>query len=67
LVGDRYPAGSFGARAVILLHELAHKIDPKGFQDDAGPGLLGMPDMKKSEANTKLVVDNCKDAIDGKK
>ncbi|HEY5030599.1 MAG TPA: hypothetical protein VIK39_19505 [Candidatus Angelobacter sp.] len=67
LVGDLYSAGSFGARAVILLHELAHKIDPKGFQDDVDPGQLGMPNTSKSEANSKLVVDKCKDAIDGKK
>jgi hypothetical protein len=66
-VGDLYPAGSFGARAVILFHELAHKLDPKGFQDDVGPPPLSMPDTKKSDENTKLVVDKCKDAIDGKK
>lgn len=66
LVGDRYSSGTLGARMVILLHELAHKLNPQGFQVDMGPGPLYMPDTKKSDANTKLVVDHCKDAIDAK-
>ena len=56
LIGG-YSAGSPGAREVILLHELAHKILPPGFVgDDAGtPGA--------SEKNTTLVLQNCEKAI----
>jgi RHS repeat-associated protein len=66
LIGDRYSAGSIGARMVILLHELGHKLNPKGFQVDVGPGPLYMPDKPKSDANTQLVIDHCAGAIDGK-
>jgi len=37
---------------VILLHELAHKINPPGFLDDAFS-------VRASEKNTQLVMDNC--------
>jgi|HubBroStandDraft_6_1064221.scaffolds.fasta_scaffold575698_2 hypothetical protein len=57
-VGDYvgYEAGTFGARSVILLHELAHKVMPPGFIPvDVDPGA--------SEKNTKTVIDNCAKAI----
>jgi RHS repeat-associated protein len=54
-----FPPGSFGARMVILLHELAHKVMPPGFTRD---GRLDDP-ANASEKNTQRVVDHCKDAI----
>ena len=52
-----YPPASYGARAVILLHELAHHILPPGFtSDDAFTN-------GASESNTQLVVDHCAAAI----
>ena len=52
-----FSAGSFGARSVILLHELAHIVSPPEFiGSDAGtPGT--------SEKNTQMVVDHCLHAI----
>lgn len=54
-----YVAGGFGARMVILLHELAHKVQPPGIVDDGGV----VPNVPASMANTQLVVDNCATAI----
>lgn len=56
-VGDVYPAGSNGARAVIMLHELAHHLHPEGIVPDA----LSPAD---SDKNTQTVMKNCKDTID---
>jgi RHS repeat-associated protein len=52
-----FSAGSFGARSVTLLHELAHKVNPPGIiPNDAGtPGA--------SEKNTQMVIDHCLHAI----
>lgn len=44
-----YQPGSFGARMVILLHELGHKVSPPGF-DNGGSGPLGGLN-EHSEAN----------------
>jgi RHS repeat-associated protein len=52
-----YYSGTFGARMVILMHELAHKIGlpNEEFPDDAlGPG---------SEQNTLKIIQLCRDAI----
>ncbi|HYL17035.1 MAG TPA: RHS repeat-associated core domain-containing protein [Terriglobales bacterium] len=61
LVGDVYSAGSFGARSVILLHELAHKVMPPGFiaNDADTPGA--------SEKNTQMVINHCAKAIGAQK
>lgn len=53
-----YEAGSFEAQMVILLHELAHKLGPQGFQDDGGFGR-----EKESEENTNLMIENCRVTI----
>jgi hypothetical protein len=57
-VADAFNPGSFGARMVILLHELAHKINPPGFKDDAFS-------VRDSEKNTQLIMDHCLHAIMG--
>jgi RHS repeat-associated protein len=53
-----YYSGTFGARMVILMHELAHKIGlPNGeFPDD---GI----DVAQSEKNTLKIIQLCRDAI----
>ena len=53
-VGDKYKPGSTGAREVILLHELAHKM-----QLIPHDGL----DVRQSEKNTQTVIEHCADAI----
>jgi len=53
-VGDKYKPGSTGAREVILLHELAHKM-----QLIPHDGL----DVRQSEKNTRTVIEHCADAI----
>lgn len=60
LVGGVYPAGSLGARMVIMLHELAHQIQPPGFTHD---GRLTDP-ADASEKNTTRVMEHCAKAID---
>src|SRR4029077_10386262 len=52
-----FSAGSFGARSVILLHEVAHKVNPPGFiaSDADTPGA--------TEKNTQLVIEHCLNAI----
>jgi len=52
-----FSAGSFGARSLILLHELAHIVSPPGFigSDADTPGA--------SEKNTQMVIDHCLHAI----
>lgn len=51
-----YDPGSFGARMVILLHELAHKVHAPGIANDRlSPG--------DSEKNTRLVIQHCGLAI----
>jgi RHS repeat-associated protein len=52
-----YRSGSFGARMVILLHELAHKVMPPEFTPDA-------LSTAASVKNTELVIQHCKAAID---
>jgi RHS repeat-associated protein len=50
-----YQPGSYGARMIILLHELAHKvylIDPDGFLDTT-----------KSDANTQTVMKHCASTV----
>ncbi len=59
LVGGVYPAGSLGARMVILLHELAHKVNPPDFTHD---GRLTDP-SDASEKNTDRVMKHCAKAI----
>lgn len=60
--GDKpiYQPGTFEARMVILLHELAHKAMPQGFNN-----LDGALDAKPnaSEDNTSLVIEKCRSAI----
>jgi hypothetical protein len=53
-VGDKYKPGSTGAREVILLHELAHKM-----QLIPHDGL----NVRQSEKNTQTVIEHCADAI----
>jgi RHS repeat-associated protein len=60
LVGGVYGAGTLGARMVILLHELAHKIMPPGFTPD---GRLTDP-ADASDKNTARVMEHCAKAID---
>jgi RHS repeat-associated protein len=62
LIGGVYPPGSDGARMVILLHELAHKVVPPGFTHD---GALDSP-PGESDKNTDRVLEHCEKAIDGK-
>jgi len=57
LVGGKFAPGSFGAQMVILFHELGHKINPPGFTNDS------VYDPGASEKNTRLVIDNCLNAI----
>jgi hypothetical protein len=54
-----YDAGTFEAQMVILLHELAHKTNPKGFTRD---NRLDDP-LDASEKNTNVLIDHCKNAI----
>ena len=61
-VGDVYPPGSPGARMTILLHELAHKVQPPGITHD---GAVDSP-PGESEKNTQKVLKNCEKAIDAK-
>lgn len=56
-VGDVYPAGSNGAREVIMLHELTHHLHPEGIVDDRFS-------TADSDKNTQTVMKNCKDTID---
>jgi hypothetical protein len=56
-VGDVYPAGSKGARTVIMFHELAHHLKPEGIVDDRFSSA-------DSDKNTQTVMKNCKDTID---
>jgi RHS repeat-associated protein len=60
LVGGVYPPGSVGARMVILLHELAHKIQPPGITHDGA--LDSSPGA--SDKNTDRVIEHCEKAID---
>jgi RHS repeat-associated protein len=53
-VGDKYKPGSTGAREVILLHELAHKMQL--IPHDS-------LDVRQSEKNTQTVIDHCAGAI----
>jgi hypothetical protein len=63
LVGGLYSAGSPGAQIVILLHELAHKVNPPGFTaDDADT-----PGNSASNKNTQMVIDHCAKTIDAQK
>jgi RHS repeat-associated protein len=54
-IGGVFPPGSHGARMIILLHELAHKVFPD-FPDDS----LSSAD---SDKNTKTVMDHCGKAV----
>src|ERR1700686_1164605 len=57
-VGDVYPPGSLGARMVIVLHELAHKVHPEGITHD---GSLDST-VGASEKNTQKVIEHCEKA-----
>jgi len=55
-----YEPGSYGARMIILLHELAHKVfDPSDFPND------GKIDARtdQSEINTQTVMKHCASAV----
>ena len=54
-IGDFKP-GSHAARMIIMLHELAHKVSPPGFTDDAFS-------TSDSEKNTKKVMEHCAAAV----
>jgi hypothetical protein len=53
-VGGVFAPGSYGARAIILLHELAHKV-----------GLIpdDRLDVKQSMTNTATVMKNCAETV----
>jgi RHS repeat-associated protein len=53
-----YYSGTFGARMVILMHELAHKI---GLPYEEFP--LDQFDQNQSEKNTLKIIQLCRDAI----
>ena len=53
-----YYSGTFGARMVILMHELAHKI---GLPYEEFP--LAQFDQNQSEKNTLKIIQLCRDAI----
>jgi len=53
LVGGKYRPGTTGARKVIMLHELAHKLNIPGFVSDGWDA--GVQSMK----NTQLLMDHC--------
>jgi hypothetical protein len=58
-VGGVYQPGSYGARMIILLHELAHKVylvRPDGPLSE-GP-------TNQSELNTKIAMGHCRSAVD---
>ncbi|HEY2170317.1 MAG TPA: RHS repeat-associated core domain-containing protein, partial [Candidatus Angelobacter sp.] len=50
--GEGFEPGTFLARMIIELHELAHQVQPSGFTHDGG-------NVKASEANTQRVIDHC--------
>jgi hypothetical protein len=52
----RLTGGTPRAQAFILLHELAHALNAKGFKND-----LNDPDAQK--ANNKLIENNCNDTL----
>jgi hypothetical protein len=55
-------AGSAGAQAEILLHELAHDLGAAGFQAD-GPLSNGSPNADAQTTNNQLVLKNCGDVV----
>ena len=54
--------GTYGARMIILLHELAHKVLPPGFISNDDP-VLGGAKPGTSEKNTETVTAHCLHAI----
>jgi RHS repeat-associated protein len=58
-VGGVYSPGSFGARMILLLHELAHKVN---LVPPDGP--LAEAPLNQSDINTENVMKHCQKAVD---